>query len=127
MRVRKISKKGTLKQKGTTKTDPTILIEKLNFNGNKVTQLDDDLLDKKEATDFQNILNDLLDKQINNLQTFNEEKIHLAISIGKILKESTQNWEESKERDYLNSLIDNIETFPYVRNEIPSRCENVQS
>jgi hypothetical protein len=100
-----------LKQKETKKTDPKILIEKLNFNSNKITQLDDDLLNDKEADTFRNIINELLEEQINNTQTFKEEKINLALKMGNILKESTQNWEKSKKRDYLNSLIDNIEKY----------------
>ena len=100
-----------LKQKERKATDILSLIENLNFNGFKITQLTDNFFGNNEAELFRNIVNDILDYPIHNIQTFQEEKINLAFRIGAILKEYIPNWENSKERNYFNSLMDNIENY----------------
>ncbi|MBE9468339.1 MAG: hypothetical protein IMY72_08475 [Bacteroidetes bacterium] len=100
-----------LKKEERKKTDPLSLIENLNFNGFKITQLEDNFFEKGKADLYRNIINDIFDYPINNIQTFKEEKINLAFKVGAILKEYIPNWENSKERDYFNSLMDNIENY----------------
>lgn len=110
-----------LKRKKRDATDPLFLIENLNFNGFKITQLTDDFFAKGKADLFRNIVNDILDYPINNIQTFKEEKINLAFRIGVILKEYIPNWENSRERDYFNRLMDNIENYqPFDLKSHPS-------
>jgi len=110
-----------LKKKEIKKTDPLFLKENLNFNGFKITQLTDNFFKNKGADLYRNIVNDILDYPINNIQTFKEEKINLAFRIGVILKEYIPNWEKSKERNYFNSLMDNIENYqPFDLKSHPS-------
>jgi ssDNA-binding Zn-finger/Zn-ribbon topoisomerase 1 len=111
-----------LKKKDRKKTDPLFLIENLNFNGFKITQLTDSFFENNKADLYRNILNDILDYPIHNIQTFKEEKINLAFRIGAILKEYIPNWRNSKERDYFNSLMDNIENYqPFDLKSHPSK------
>lgn len=100
-----------LKKEESKKPNPRFLIENLNFQGSKITQLTDDLFDDDRAELYRNILNEMLDYPINNSQTFQEEKIELTLKIGKVIKEYKPNWEGSLEKKYLNSLMDNIEKY----------------
>lgn len=110
-----------LRKKKKEATDPLFLIDNLNFNGYKITQLTDTFFKKDNADLFRNIINDILDYPINNIQTFKEEKINLAFRIGAILKEYISNWENSRERDYFNCLMDNIENYqPFDLKSHPS-------
>lgn len=110
-----------LRKKKKEATDPLFLIENLNFNGYKITQLTDTFFEKDNTDLFRNIVNDILDYPINNIQTFKEEKINLAFRIGAILKEYISNWENSRERDYFNCLMDNIENYqPFDLKSHPS-------
>jgi len=110
-----------LKKEERKKTDPLSLIENLNFNGFKITQLTDNFFEDNKADLYRNIVNDILDYPIHNIQTFKEEKINLAFRIGAILKEYIPNWENCKERNYFNSLMDNIENYqPFELKSHPS-------
>lgn len=110
-----------LRKKKKEATDPLFLIDNLNFNGYKITQLTDTFFEKDNADLFRNVVNDILDYPINNIQTFKEEKINLAFRIGAILKEYISNWENSRERDYFNCLMDNIENYqPFDLKSHPS-------
>jgi len=110
-----------LKKEERKKTDPLSLIENLNFNGYKITQLTDNFFEDNKADLYRNIVNDILDYPIHNIQTFKEEKINLAFRIGAILKEYIPNWKNSKERNYFNSLMDNIENYqPFDLKSHPS-------
>lgn len=122
IKTRRITKYiSELRQKKKEALDPLFLIENLNFNGYKITQLKDTFFEKDNADLFRNIVNDILDYPIYNIQTFQEEKINLAFEIGKILKEYISNWENSRERDYFNSLMDNIENYqPFDLKSHPS-------
>jgi ssDNA-binding Zn-finger/Zn-ribbon topoisomerase 1 len=100
-----------LKKEEIKKTNPLSLIENLNFNGFRITQLSDSFFENNTAELYRNIVNDILDYPIYNIQTFKEEKINLAFKIGAILKEYIPNWQNSKERDYFNGLMDNIENY----------------
>ncbi len=110
-----------LKKEDSKKSNPLSLIENLNFNGSKITQLTDSFFENNKADLYRNIVNDILDYPIHNVQTFKEEKINLAFRIGAILKEYISNWDNSKERDYFNSLMDNIENYqPFDLKSHPS-------
>ncbi len=110
-----------LRPKKKEVTDPSFLIENLNFNRYKITQLTDAFFKDGKADLFRNIVNDILDYPINNIQNFKEEKINLAFRIGDILKEYISNWENSLERDYFNNLMDNIENYqPFDLKSHPS-------
>ncbi len=101
----------SLRQKEANIVDPLFVIKNINFNGYKVTQLSDDFYKKRGAELYQYIINDILEYPINDIQSFLEEKVNLALRIGEVLKDFVDDWENSTYRVYLNSLLDNIENF----------------
>ncbi len=86
-------------------------IAEISFNALKITQLSDDFFKDNEVEIYRSVINDILEYPIADVQTFQLEKINLALKIGEILKDYYSNWEQSKEREYLNSLMDNIENY----------------
>jgi len=101
----------SLKPKEDKIIDPLLMFENVNFNGCKITQLTDGSFNKKGAELYKNIINDILDYPMGDVQSFLEIKVDLAIKIGEVLKDVIKDWKDSKERIYLNSLLDNIENF----------------
>lgn len=91
---------------------PLFVIDNINFNGYKVTQLDDEIFTNKSGSGiYQNIINEILEYPINNIEDFKEERGNIAERIGKIFKESHSKWEGSQEQLYFNCLFDNIDNF----------------
>ncbi len=86
-------------------------IAEISFNGLKITQLSDSFFKENEAEIFRSIINDVLEYPIYDVQTFQIERINLTYKIGKILKDYYPDWDKSKEREYLNNLMDNIESY----------------
>jgi hypothetical protein len=96
-------------------------ITEFNFNEFKIIQLTDDFLKDNEAEIFRTVINVILDYPIYNTQTFQGEKIELALKIGVILKDYYSDWNNSEERNYINSLLDNIENYkPFNLKSHPS-------
>lgn len=93
------------------KIDPLLLIENLNFNGYKITQFTDVFFENDDIELYRIVINDIIDYPINDIQSFKEEKVNLAFKIGGILKEYVRDWDGSRERDYFNGLMDNIESY----------------
>jgi len=65
---------------------------------------------------YQSIINALIDLPLDNVEHFKSSKADIARTFGKILKESVEvvqkkDWTKSPERTYINSLLDNIESY----------------
>jgi ssDNA-binding Zn-finger/Zn-ribbon topoisomerase 1 len=71
---------------------------------------------KGKSEFYQMIINDLLDLQFDNIEHFKSSKADTARTFGKILKEfvekvQSKDWTKCPERAYINSLLDNIESY----------------
>lgn len=81
----------------------------------RVTSIFDNKL-KGKSEFYQSIINALLDLPVENVEHFKSLKADLTRIFGKILKEFVEvvqkkDWSKSPERSYINSLLDNIESY----------------
>jgi len=71
---------------------------------------------KGKSEFYQSIINSLLDLPLDNIEHFKSSKADITRTLGKILKEFVEvvqkkDWTKSPERIYINSLLDNIESY----------------
>jgi hypothetical protein len=83
----------------------------INFSNLKITHLDDKIYKIKGAEIYKSIINDILVYPIYDEASFLENRVDLTLMIGRVFKEYIPNWESSPVREYLNSLMDNIESY----------------
>jgi len=84
----------------------------MDLNNNKITNFKDSILDKDNNEIYRNIINDLIAYPIYDTQSFLDEKVELALKMGGNFKELyNQKWDGSKEQTYINSLLDNLESY----------------
>lgn len=81
----------------------------------RLTSIFDNKL-KGKSDFYQSIINALLDLPIDNVEHFKSLKADITRIFGKILKEFVEDvqkkdWVKSPERTYINSLLDNIESY----------------
>jgi len=76
----------------------------------RLTNLIDEYL-KGETNIYQGLINTLIDIPIDSVEHFKSSKADIALICGKVLKEYVADWENSKERTFINSLLDNIESY----------------
>ncbi|MBN1971234.1 MAG: topoisomerase DNA-binding C4 zinc finger domain-containing protein [Candidatus Delongbacteria bacterium] len=81
----------------------------------RLTSIFDNKL-KGKSEFYQSIINALIDLSIDNIEHFKSLKADITRTFGKILKEFVEDvqkkdWTKSPERAYINSLLDNIESY----------------
>ena len=81
----------------------------------RLTSIFDNKL-KGKSEFYQSIINALIDLPIENVEHFKSLKADITRTFGKILKEFVEevqkkDWTKSPERTYINSLLDNIESY----------------
>lgn len=100
-----------LKESEKKMIEPQVITKNISFNAHKLTHISDDIFVKRGSELYQHIINELLDYPISDGQDFLEQRVEIAFKLGQILKEFIEKWDESKEREYLNKLLDNIENY----------------
>jgi len=84
----------------------------VNINNYKITNFQDDILDKENNEIYRNIINDLVIYPVYNIQSFLDEKVDLVLKMGENFKESfSVKWNNSQEQSYINGLLDNLENY----------------
>jgi len=84
----------------------------ININNYKITNFQDDILNKENNEIYRNIINDLVMYPIYNIQSFLDEKVDLVLKMGENFKESFNiKWNGSQEQSYINGLLDNLEKY----------------
>lgn len=82
----------------------------LAFANNKLTYLSDKSLKGKEVF-YQALINDFLIYQIDGVEDFKINKNKLALDGGKVFLEYLKDRDSSKEKQYINGLLDHIESY----------------
>jgi len=84
----------------------------VDINNYKITNFQDDILDKENNEIYRNIINDLIIYPTYNIQSFLDEKVDLVLKMGENFKESFNiKWNGSQEQNYINGLLDNLESY----------------
>ena len=84
----------------------------VDINNYKITNFQDDILDKENNEIYRNIINDLIAYPIYDTQSFLDEKVDLVLKMGENFKELFKiKWNGSQEQSYINGLLDNLENY----------------
>lgn len=77
----------------------------------KLSNLNDSFFDRKNLALYHELINTFLDYPIYNVEQFKQERNKLTLITGKLIQNYVDNWDSSEERRYINSLLDNIESY----------------